>query len=184
MCNTPPICLTPYSRQDPVFLRFLARLVNRGQASTSGLRVRPARNSFLGKWGFFARQQQPLPLSCVRRLQQPPSNVTVRHQNALAYLRALPCPAPQQTCIYAASSPAVHELLWHKGRATTWPSTWNFETHSLQAACPLSSALTTCQRPGSRADSIRSLCSGKNGSKPKLLHQGNDGGAHVQAYYD
>ena len=58
------------------------------------------RNSFSGKWGSLAQQQQPLPPSCVRRLQQPPSNATVRHQDALAYLRALPCLAPQQ-CIYA-----------------------------------------------------------------------------------
>ena len=55
------------------------------------------RNSFSGKWGSFA-QQRPLALSSVRRLQ-PPCNVTVRHQDALAYLRALPCLAHQ--CIYA-----------------------------------------------------------------------------------
>ena len=35
----------------------------------------------------------------MRRLQQPPCNVTVRRQDALAYLRALPCLAHQ--CIYA-----------------------------------------------------------------------------------
>ena len=56
------------------------------------------RNSFSRKWGSFA-QQRPLALSSVRRLQQPPCNVTVRRQDALAYLRALPCPARQ--CIYA-----------------------------------------------------------------------------------
>ena len=55
------------------------------------------RNSFSEKWGSFA-QQRPLALSSVRRLQ-PPCNVTVRRQDALAHLRALPCLAHQ--CIYA-----------------------------------------------------------------------------------
>ena len=41
-------------------------------------------------------QQRPLALSSVRRLQRPPTNVTVRHQDALAYLRALPRQAPRQ----------------------------------------------------------------------------------------
>ena len=47
------------------------------------------RNSFSGKWGSFA-QQRPLALSSVRRLQQPPCNVTVRHQGALAALPGAP----------------------------------------------------------------------------------------------
>ena len=57
------------------------------------------RNSFSGKWGSFT-QQRPLALSSVRRLQRPPRNVTVRCQDALGYLRALPRQAPRQA-IYA-----------------------------------------------------------------------------------
>ena len=104
-----------YLRQDPVFLRSLLRLVGRrvdrrfyfghllpgAQRGRAGHRAACAyvllRNSFSGKWGSFA-QQRPLALSSVRRLQ-PPCNVTVRRQDALAYLRALPCLAHQ--CIYA-----------------------------------------------------------------------------------
>ena len=104
-----------YLRRDPVFLRSLLRLVGRrvdrrfysGRLLPGALRGRAGRraafayvllrNSFSGKWGSFA-QQRPLALSSVRRLQ-PPCNVTVRRQDALAYLRALPCLAHQ--CIYA-----------------------------------------------------------------------------------
>ena len=61
------------------------------------LRVRPAAQQLLGKVGLLRTQQRPLALSSVRRLQ-PPCNVTVRRQDALAYLRALACLAHQ--CIY------------------------------------------------------------------------------------
>ena len=116
------------------------------------------RNSFSGKWGSFA-QQRPLALSSVRRLQ-PPCNVTVRRQDALAYLRALPClaisslhfPRPQ------------HELLWYeRGPRPGLP--FVVSVNDVPEARELYS----------RADSITSLCSGKNSSKPKLLvvHRGN-----------
>ena len=99
-------------RRGPVFPRSLARLAGhdvdrrfyfkrllpgalRGPAGRwAACAYALLRNSFSGK--SFARQQQPLPPSCVRWLQQPPSNVTVRRQDALAYLRALPCPAPSK----------------------------------------------------------------------------------------
>ena len=55
------------------------------------------RNSFSGKWGSFS--QRPLALNSVRRLQRPPTNVTVRCLDALAHLRALPSQAPRH-CIY------------------------------------------------------------------------------------
>ena len=84
-----------YLRQDPVFLRSLLRLVGlkvdrrfyfRRLLAGSHREAVPGvcsyvllRNSFSGKWGSFA-QQRPLALSSVRRLQRPPTNVTVRRQ--------------------------------------------------------------------------------------------------------
>ena len=93
-----------YLRQDPVFLRSLLRLagrkVDRRFSPPTGhserprrapgcLLTRPAAQQLLGKVG-----QRLLALSSVRRLQRPPTNVTVRHQDALAHLRALPRQAP------------------------------------------------------------------------------------------
>ena len=97
-----------YLRRDPVFLRSLLRLVGRrvdrrfysGRLLPGALRGRAGRRAACAYvlLRSFA-QQRLLALSSVRRLQQPPCNVTVRHQDALAYLRALPCLAHQ--CIYA-----------------------------------------------------------------------------------
>ena len=109
-------CTAVTLKQDPVFLRSLLRLAGRkidrrfyfsrllpgAQRGRAGRRAACSyvllRNSFSGKWGSFA-QQRPLALS-VRRLQRPPTNVTVRCQDALAHLRALPSQAPRH-CIYA-----------------------------------------------------------------------------------
>ena len=106
-----------YLRQDPVFLRSLLRLAGRKvdrrfyfsrllpgtQRGRAGRRAACSyvllRNSFSGKWGSFA-QQRPLALSSVRRMQRAPRNVTVRCQDALGYLRALPRQAPRQA-VYA-----------------------------------------------------------------------------------
>ena len=106
-----------YLSQDPVFLRSLLRLAGRKvdrrfyfshllpgtQRGRAGRRAACSfvllRNSFSGKWGSFT-QQRPLALSSVRRMQRAPRNVTVRCQDALGYLRALPRQAPRQA-IYA-----------------------------------------------------------------------------------
>ena len=184
-----------YLRRDPVFLRSLLRLVGRrvdrrfysghllpgAQRGRAGRRAACAyvllRNSFSGKWGSFA-QQRPLALSSVRRLQAP-CNVTVRHQDALAYLRALPCLARQ--CIYA-DPPYIFP-----GRSMNYYGTRG--GHDLVFHTELRDALFASGLPFvvsvndvpearelySRADSITSLCSGKNSSKPELLvmHQRN-----------
>ena len=143
-----------YLRQDPVFLRSLLRLVGRKadrrfhfshllpgtQRGRAGRQA--ACDSFSGKWGFFT-QQRPLVLSSVRRLQRPPPNVTVRRQDALAYLRALPRLAPRQA-IYA-DSPYIFPARSRHGLPL---GAWELY---------------------SRAGSITRLCSGKNSSKPELL---------------
>ena len=148
-----------YLRQDPVFLRSLTGQALLLRAPPAGRSEKPCRapgacayvllrNSFSEKWGFFA-QQRPLALSSVRRLQ-PPCNVTVRRQGALAYLRALPCRAHQ--CIYADPSysfPGRSMNYYGTRGATTWSFTRSCKTHSSRVACPSSSASTTCRRPGS-----------------------------------
>ena len=188
-----------YLRRDPVFLRSLLRLVGhrvdkrfysrhllpgalRGRA---GRRAACAyvllRNSFSGKWGSFA-QQRPLALSSVRRLQ-PPCNVTVRHQDALAYLRALPCLAHQ--CIYA-DPPYIFP-----GRSMNYYGTrgghdlvFHTELRDALFARGLPFVVSVNDVPEARelysgADSITSLCLGKNSSKPELLvvHRAGMGGA-------
>ena len=174
-----------YLRQDPVFLRSLLRLVGRrvdrrfyfghllpgAQRGRAGRRAGCSyvllRNSFSGKWGSFA-QQRPLALSSVRRLQQPPCNVTVRHQDALAYLRALPCLAHQ--CIYA-DPPYIFP-----GRSMNYYGTrgghdlvFHTELRDALFASGLPFVLSVNDVPEGRADSITSLSSGKNSSKPELL---------------
>ena len=95
-----------YLRQDPVFLRSLLRLAGRKidrrfyfssllPGTQRGRAGRRAVCSYV-----LLRNSRPLALSSVRRLQRPPTNVTVRHQDALAHLRALPCQAFRQA-IYA-----------------------------------------------------------------------------------
>ena len=132
------------------------------------------RNIFSGKWGSFT-QQRPLALSSARRLQRPPTNVTVRHQDALAHLRALPRQAPQQA-IYA-DPPYIFP-----GRRTNYYGTRR-RGHDLAFHSELQDALFASGLPFllsindvpeawelySRAGSITRLCSGKNGSKPELL---------------
>ena len=69
---------------------YFRRLLSDSQRGRAGRRAACSyvllRNSFSGKWGSFA-QQRPLALSSVRRLQRPPTNVTVRCQDALAVVR-------------------------------------------------------------------------------------------------
>ena len=95
-----------YLRQDPVFLRSLLRLAGRKidrrfyfsrllPGTQRGRAGRRAACSYVLLRNSFS-QQRPLALSSVRRLQRPPTNVTVRHQDALAHLRALPRQAPRQ----------------------------------------------------------------------------------------
>ena len=183
--------------QDPVFLRSLLRLAGRKvdrrfyfsrllpgtQRGRAGRRAACSyallRNSFSGKWGSFT-QQRPLALSSVRRTQRPPTNVTVRRQDALAHLRALPRQAPRQA-IYA-DPPYIFP-----GRSMNYYGTRR-RGHDL-AFLKLRDALFASGLPFllsindvpeawqlySRAGSITRLCSGKNGSKPELLavHRGN-----------
>ena len=187
-----------YLGQDPVFLRSLLRLAGRKidrlfyfsrllpgtQRGRAGRRAACSyvllRNSFSGKWGSFT-QQRPLALSSVRRLQRPPRNVTVRCQDALAYLRALPSQAPRH-CIYA-DPPYIFP-----GRSVNYYGTRR-RGHDLAFHSELRDALFASGLPFlvsindvpeawelySRAGSITRLCSGKNSSKPELLvlHQGN-----------
>ena len=101
--------------------------------------------------------------------------MTVRHQDALAYLRALPRLAPQQW-IYA-DPPYIFP-----GRSMNYSGTRG-EGHDLVFHTELRDALFASGLPFvlsindvpearelySRADSITSLSSGKNSSKPELL---------------
>ena len=184
-----------YLRRDPVFLRSLLRLVGRrvdrrfyfGHLLPGAQRGRAGRgaacayvllrNSFSGKWGSFA-QQRPLALSSVRRLQ-PLCNVTVRDQDALAYLRALPCLTHQ--CIYA-DPPYIFP-----GRSMNYYGTrgghdliFHTELRDALFASGLPFLVSINDVPEARelysgTDSITSLCSGKNSSRPELLvvRQGN-----------
>ena len=181
----------PHLRRDPVFLRSLLRLVGRrvdrrfysGRLLPGALRGRAGRraacayvllrNSFSGKWGSFA-QQRPLALSSVRRLQ-PPCNVTVRRQDAPAYLRALPCLAPSaSTLTLLTFSPPQHELLWYE-RGPRRVFHTELRDALFASGLPFVNDAPEARELYSRADSITSLCSGKNCSKPELLvvHRGN-----------
>ena len=116
--------------------------------------------------------------SSVRRLQQPPCNVTVRRQDALAYLRALPRRAHQ--CIYA-DPPYIFP-----GRSMNYYGTrgghdlvFHTELRDALFASGLPFVVSVNDVPEARelysgADSITSLRSGKNSSKPELLvmHRG------------
>ena len=179
-----------YLRQDPVFLRsllrlagckvdrrfYFSRLLPGTQRGRAGRRAACSyvllRNSFSGKWASFI-QQRPLALSSVRRLQRPPRNVTVRCQDALGYLRALPSQAPR---LHLPRS--QHELLWHEEGGMTWPSTRSSQNALFASGLPFLVSINDVPEAWelySRAGSITRLCSGKNGSKPELLvvHQGN-----------
>ena len=180
-----------YLKQDPVFLRPLLRLAGRkidrrfyfsrllpGTQRGAGRRAACSyvllRNSFSGKWGSFA-QQRPLALSSVRRLQRPPTNVTVRCQDALAHLRALPSQAPRH-CIYA-DPPYIfpgRSMNYYGTRRRGHDLAFHSELRDALFASGLPFLLSINDVPEawelySRAGSITRLCSGKNGSKPELL---------------
>ena len=102
--------------------------------------------------------------------------MTVRRQDALAYLRALPCPAHQ--CIYADPSYIFpsrsmnyygtrggHDLVFHT----------ELRDALFASGLPFVLSVNDVPEAYSGADSIASLCSGKNSSKPELLvvHRGN-----------
>ena len=94
------------------------------------------RNSFSRKWGSFI-QQRPLGLSSVRRMQRPPRNVTVRCQDALAYLRALPRQAPRQA-IYA--DPPCRSMSYYGARRRGHDLAFHSELRDalFASACPSS----------------------------------------------
>ena len=133
------------------------------------LRVRPAAQQLLGKVGLL---RTAAPAGTEQRAQ-PPCNVTVRHQDALAYLRALPCLAHQ--CIYA-DPPYIFP-----GRSMNYYGTrgghdlvFHTELRDALFASGLPFVVSVNDVPEARelysgADSITSLCSGKNSSKPELL---------------
>ena len=163
-----------YLRQDPVFLRALLRLLGRKVDCSYVL----LRNSFLGKWGSFTQQ---LAVSSVRRLQRTPTNVTVRHQDALGYLRALPSQAPRHF-IYA-NPPYIfpgRSMNYYGTRRRGHDLAFHSELQEALCASGLLFLVSINDVPEawqlcSRAASITRLCSDKNGSKPELLvvHQGN-----------
>ena len=175
-----------YLRQDPVFLRSLLRLAGRKidtrfyfsrllPGTQRGRAGRRAACSYVLLRNSFSKKQRPLALSSVRRLQRPPRNVTVRCQDALAYLRALPSQAPRH-CIYA-DPPYIFP-----GRSMNYYGTRRLG-HDLAFHSELRDALFASGLPFrvsindvpeawelySRAGSITRLRSGKNGSKPELL---------------
>ena len=148
-----------YLRRDPVFLRSLLRLVGRrvdkrfyfGHLLPGALRGRAGRraacvyvllrNSFSGKWG--------------------------------AYLRALPCPAHQ--CIYA-DPPYIFpgRSMNYYGTRGAHDLVFHTELRDALFASGLPFVVSVNDVPEARelysgADSITSLCSGKNSSKPELL---------------
>ena len=168
-----------YLRQDPVFLRSLLRLAGRKvdrrfyfshllpgtQRGRAGRRAACSfvllRNSFSGKRGSFI-QHCPLGLSSVRRMQRPPRNVTVRCQDALAYLRALPSQAPRR-CIYA-DPPYIFP-----GRSMNYYGTRrrrHLRDALFASGLPFLVSINDVPEAWelcSRAGSITRLCSGKNG---------------------
>ena len=176
-----------YLRQDPVFLRSLLRLAGRKidrrfyfscllpgtQRGRAGRRAACSyvllRNSFSKKWGSFI-QQRPLALSSVQRLQRPPRNVTVRCQDALAYLRALPRLAPRQA-IYA-DPPYIfpgRSMNYYGTRRRGHDLAFHSELRDALFATGLPFVLSINDAPEawelySGAGSITRLCSGKNGS--------------------
>ena len=153
-----------YLRRDPVFLRSLLRLVGRrvdrrfysGRLLPGALRGRAGRRA-----------------AC--------AYVLLRNSfsDALAYLRALPCLAHQ--CIYA-DPPYIFP-----GRSMNYYGTrgghdlvFHTELRDALFASGLPFVVSVNDVPEARelysgADSITSLCSGKNSSKPELLvmHRGN-----------
>ena len=160
---------------------YFSRLLPGTQRGRAGRRAACSfvllRNSFSGKWGSFI-QQRPLGLSSVRRTQRPPRNVTVRCQDALAYLRALPRQAPRQA-IYA-DPPYIfpgRSMNYYGTRRRGHDLAFHSELRDALFASGLPFVLSINDVPEpwelySRAGSITRLCSGKNGSK-LVVHRGN-----------
>ena len=179
-----------FLKQDPVFLRSLLRLgaqsrqalllqsppaghSERPRRASGRLLVRPAAQQLLRKVGLLHTAA-----AAGAEQRAAPTNVTVRRQDALAYLRALPRLAPRQA-IYA-NPPYIFP-----GRSMNYYGTRR-RGHDLAelrdalfaSGLPFLASINDVPEAWelySRAGSITRLCLGKNSSKPELLvvHRGN-----------
>ena len=182
-----------YLRQDPVFLRSLLRLVGRrvdrrfysgrllpgalrGRAGRGRLRVRPAAQQLLDKVGLLrtaaAAGTEQRAASAAATLQRDRAAPGCAGLPAGAALSGAPVHLRQPSLHFPRPQ---HELLWYERGLV-----FHTELRDALFASGLPFVVSVNNVPEARelysgADSITSLCSGKNSSKPELLvvHRGN-----------